>query len=146
MSSFESVEMAVADRSRLVSMARAGLPGEMCALLGGQPGPPIRVMHIIAVRNVAASSNRFILDGAEMLAAEDEIEAAGLEVVGLAHSHPASHAEPSQIDLADAEIYDSQNQFIQVLVSLQGFAPAVKVWRYGTKSGQRCAFEMVLKS
>ena len=68
-----------------------------------------------------------------MLNVEREIDEAGLVVVGVMHSHPTSEATPSATDLADARVYDPQAVFVQVIVSMQGFAPTIRAWRYATK-------------
>ncbi len=82
--------------------------------------------------NSLASPTAFALDGAEMIAAEDRVDAAGDELIGVWHSHPTSEAVPSATDLADAAIYDPNATLLQVLVSMQGFAPQVRAYRYET--------------
>ena len=118
-------------------MARSALPNEMCALIGGRRSDSLEFELVVGVRNSAKSPDRFALDGAEMLAAEDRIEHAGLEVVGIAHSHPVSEAKPSDTDLADAVTYDPESSLVHVIVSMQGFTPAIRAWRYPTKRDQR---------
>lgn len=124
---------------QLIGMARAALPHEVCGLLVG-PAPidwdgsdPIVVSGVERVRNVANSPMRFVLDPESMLNAEREINEAGFVVVGVMHSHPTSEATPSTTDLADALVYDPQAVFVQVIVSMQGFAPTIRAWRYAAK-------------
>ena len=117
-------------------MARAALPNEACGLLAGSIGPDragrgVVIDDIRPVANRLDSPRRFELDGAAMLIAEDAIAAEGLEVVGVFHSHPASEARPSARDVADALVFDPRHRFVHLIASMQGFAPTVRVWRYG---------------
>ena len=65
-----------------------------------------------------------------MIAAEKRICEDGHEVIGVWHSHPTSPPVPSETDLGDAAVYDPSGCFVQVLVSMQGFAPQVKAYSY----------------
>ena len=126
-------------------MARATLPNEMCALVGGTTTPLAATM-LLGVKNSAASPTRFALDGGEMLAAELRIEESSFEVVAIAHSHPASQAIPSVTDVVDASLYDPTNSLIHVIVSMQGFAPAVMAWRFSGDQTTRVATYVTLSS
>ena len=122
--------------SQLVGMARAALPHEVCGLLVGpasidwESSEPIVVTGVERVHNAAASPIRFVLDPESMLRTERAIDEAGLVVVGVMHSHPTSEARPSVTDLADAQMYDPQAVYVQVIVSMQGFAPTIRAWRW----------------
>jgi proteasome lid subunit RPN8/RPN11 len=124
---------------QLVGMARAALPNEVCGLLIGpaaidwNSGQPIVVSGIERVRNAAESATSFVLDPESMLAVERTVDEAGLVVMGVVHSHPTSEARPSASDLADATIYDPQAVYVQVIISMQGFAPTIRAWRYPAK-------------
>jgi proteasome lid subunit RPN8/RPN11 len=123
---------------QLVGMARAALPHEVCGLLVGpasinwESSEALVVSGVERVRNAAGSPTRFVLDPESMLAVERAMNEAGLVVVGVMHSHPTSEATPSATDLADAQMYDPQAFFIQVIVSMQGFAPTIRAWRYAS--------------
>ena len=113
-------------------MARAALPNEACGLIGGTTtdgGWHAASVH--PVKNTLASPTAFALDGAAMIDAENRIDDAGNELLGVWHSHPSAEAVPSPTDLADAARYDPHGVLLQVLVSMQGFAPQVRAYRYG---------------
>lgn len=74
-------------------------PLEACGLLAGKDG---RVQRVIPVRNQAQSPVRFVMDPYEQLQAFDSIEASGLELLGIFHSHPAGPETASATDLAEA--------------------------------------------
>jgi len=124
---------------QLVGMARAALPHEVCGLLVGpaaidwHSSEPIVVSGVERVRNAAESPTRFVLDPEPMLAVERTVDEAGLVVVGVMHSHPTREARPSTSDLADAAMYDPLAFYVQVIISMQGFAPTIRAWRYPTK-------------
>ena len=73
-------------------------PEEACGLAAGRPG---LVEQIYPVANRLHSSTRFEMDPLEQLRAFQEIEAAGLELVAIYHSHPLGPPNPSPTDLAE---------------------------------------------
>jgi [CysO sulfur-carrier protein]-S-L-cysteine hydrolase len=78
-------------------------PEEACGLLSGQIEARIyRVAAIIPTTNELHSPNRFRIDPHEQLAAFNQIEAQGLELVGIYHSHPTGPPKPSPTDIAEA--------------------------------------------
>ncbi len=135
-------------------MARVCLPHEACALLSGRIDPPggsgdeeaIVVFAVHSVANSLRSPTAFALDGAEMMAAEELIDAAGQTLIGVMHSHPTSAAVPSQRDLADANNYDPNADLVQIIVSLQGFVPSVRAFRYHGNGGAPDEFELILST
>ena len=74
-------------------------PLEACGLLAGTGS---QVEKVILVRNQAQSPIRFVMDPYEQLAAFEWIEAQGLELVGIFHSHPAGPETASVTDIAEA--------------------------------------------
>jgi proteasome lid subunit RPN8/RPN11 len=75
------------------------VPLEACGLLAGKED---RVEKVILVRNQAQSPVRFLMDPYEQLNAFDSIDAAGLDLVGIFHSHPAGPETVSSTDIAEA--------------------------------------------
>lgn len=75
------------------------VPLEACGLLAGKED---RVEKIIPVRNQEQSPVRFRMDPYEQLRAFDWIEAHGLELLGIFHSHPAGPEVVSLTDIANA--------------------------------------------
>ncbi len=128
----QELRLSIELHDRLVSIARAMLPNEACGLIGGTRADDLLIVTSVhAVTNEKAAPTAFALDGQGMIDAENRIDAAGDVVLGVWHSHPASSAVPSATDLADAAIYDPGGSMLQVLVSMQGFAPQVRAYRYG---------------
>lgn len=74
-------------------------PLEACGLLAGTNK---RVEKIYRVRNALQSKVRFRMDAREQLAAFENAEAAGLEILAIYHSHPQGPSAPSLTDLAEA--------------------------------------------
>ena len=81
------------------SHVQSCLPSEACGLLAGKAGVVERVMPI---RNDAGSAVRFRMNPREQLAAFDSIDASGLELLGIFHSHPEGPESPSATDIAEA--------------------------------------------
>ena len=74
-------------------------PLEACGLLAGNN---ITVQKVIFVRNQAQSPVRFVMDPYEQLQAFEWIDAQGLELIGIFHSHPAGPETVSATDIAEA--------------------------------------------
>ena len=51
------------------------------------------------VTNVNASPDRFSMDAGDLIRAYERAASAGMDVVGIFHSHPSSEAFPSETDL-----------------------------------------------
>jgi len=118
-------------RERAIAIARAALPNESCGLLGGhQVSEQVEVASVHSVANSLGVPTAFALDGAEMIAAEEAIDLLGEKVVGVFHSHPAAAPVPSVRDLQDARDYDPFAAFVHVIVSMQGFVPQLRAYRY----------------
>src|SRR5512139_1361664 len=100
----------------LQAHAEAERPNEACGLLGGTGE---RVCRVYPAENVHHSPTIFELNPAQQIAAFLDIEAAGWEVIGIYHSHPAGPAEPSPTDIAQAYYPDS----VYVIISTMS-APA----------------------
>jgi len=75
------------------------VPLEGCGLLAGKKD---RVENVIVVQNQAQSPVRFVMDPYEQLQAFNWIEAHGLDLLGIFHSHPAGPETVSVTDIAEA--------------------------------------------
>ena len=73
-------------------------------------------------RNAAASSRVYTIDPRDHLRIDREAEAAGLEVVGVVHSHTHTEAFPSATDVAQAP----DPAWHYVIVSLKREQPVVR--------------------
>jgi len=88
--------------------AMEAYPHEGCGLLLGPPGgPPWRVTQVRPAKNLDTerARDRYLMDPADRLAAEEAARAAGLAVVGFYHSHPDHDAYFSRTDLERSEEY-----------------------------------------
>jgi proteasome lid subunit RPN8/RPN11 len=85
--------------SALVAQAEAERPNEACGLLAGIEG---RICRVYPVENLHHSPTRYEMAPVQQIAAFLELEAAGWELSGIYHSHPAGPAEPSPTDIAQA--------------------------------------------
>jgi len=74
-------------------------PLEACGLLGGRQGA---VELVLAVKNAAQSKVLFRMDPKAQLRAMEQIEAEGLEMIAIFHSHPRGPSVPSPTDLNEA--------------------------------------------
>lgn len=77
----------------------SGSPLEACGLLAGKEG---LVEEVIPIANQSQSQVRFRMDPVEQLKAFNRIEAAGLDLLGIYHSHPSGQATLSATDIAEA--------------------------------------------
>lgn len=78
-------------------------PREACGLLLGVEEGARRVRQVIPARNLAAHRDAFTLDPSDFVRADSEARDAGLEILGIFHSHPDRDAVPSRQDLAAAQ-------------------------------------------
>lgn len=105
---FQSPER-IAARAQLLTVleqwCRAAAPHEACALLIGSKHAGLwRIERLWPCCNSwpdpAERSHRFAIDPREQLLAQKWARGLGLELLGSAHSHPASAPVPSASDLA----------------------------------------------
>ncbi len=106
----------------IVAHALEEAPNECVGLLFGRNG---RVERVWRGTNIDRSPYTYQLDPVEQLRAFQEMEGAGLELVGIYHSHTASPAYPSKTDVAKAYYPD----VVYLIVSLQQIPPVVRGFR-----------------
>ena len=83
----------------MLSHLEGHIPLEACGLLAGKND---RVKKVLPVRNQAQSPVRFVMDPYEQLKAFDWIDANGLDLLGIFHSHPTGPETASFTDIAEA--------------------------------------------
>jgi len=105
----------------MVAHAREDLPNECCGLVGGKEG---RATTVYPMRNEFESPLRYKLDSKDNLRVNNEMDAAGEEMVGVYHSHTKSEAYPSQTDVNEAEPWPEPMYLIVSLADSQ--RPVVK--------------------
>jgi proteasome lid subunit RPN8/RPN11 len=76
-----------------------GAPLEACGLLAGKKE---QVEQTLGIRNIERSAVRFRMDPRAQWRAFQQMEAAGLELNGIYHSHPQGPDHPSRIDIAES--------------------------------------------
>jgi proteasome lid subunit RPN8/RPN11 len=74
-------------------------PLEACGMLAGRNGV---VELVLAVKNAAESKVRFLMEPRAQLRAMQQIEAEGLDLLAIFHSHPKGSSEPSPTDIKEA--------------------------------------------
>jgi proteasome lid subunit RPN8/RPN11 len=101
----------------------ACMPEEGCGLLAGRDGLVTLALH---VENAEHSPVRYRMEPRAQLEGLLSIEAQGLDLLGIYHSHPAGPAVPSATDRA--EVYDPETP--------------VLIWCFGAQGWNARAFAM----
>jgi [CysO sulfur-carrier protein]-S-L-cysteine hydrolase len=83
----------------MTAYVNAHAPLESCGLLAGRNST---VEKIFFVRNQAQSPVRYVMDPIEQLHAFEWIEANGMDLLGIFHSHPTGPETVSPTDIAEA--------------------------------------------
>ncbi len=86
----------------LEEAARQGYPLEVCGLLiGRNGGAGVEIVGVTRAANLDAQRphDRYTLNPEDFLRADRDARAAGLDIVGIWHTHPDHPARPSQTDL-----------------------------------------------
>ena len=98
-------------RDEIVAHARAGLPNEACGILAGLDG---RVERFFPAEADEPSPYYYRIESRDQIRIMNEIDEAGLDLVGIYHSHTSSPAFPSRTDAEQAFWPDA----VYVIVSL----------------------------
>lgn len=111
----------------ILAHADAGGDEEVCGILAGtREGDDARVEAVHRAENVAERpETRYLIDPEEQLELIEEIEAAGREVIGFYHSHPAGPPVPSDTD-AERATWPGYSYAICV----PGERPFLDSWRW----------------
>jgi proteasome lid subunit RPN8/RPN11 len=92
-------------REQIARVVEVSYPFEACGLmLGHADAGEVTVERILHARNlnIGRLRDRYLLDPDDFLAADRVARDAGLEIVGIWHSHPDAPARPSSTDLERA--------------------------------------------
>lgn len=113
----------------MVAHALERLPLEACGLLAGPvEAPGVAATHAATFTrctNVAGSSKLYTVDPKEHLRADRAADDAGLEIIGVMHSHTHTDAYPSPTDVAQAP----DPTWHYVIVSLRDDSPSLRSYR-----------------
>jgi proteasome lid subunit RPN8/RPN11 len=107
--------------AEMVTHARQEAPNECCGLLFGRDG---RVERVFRGTNIDCSPLTYQMAPRELLEIP-RMEAQGMDLVGIYHSHPASPARPSSTDVARAFYPDAA----YIIISLATAQPDVRAFR-----------------
>jgi proteasome lid subunit RPN8/RPN11 len=109
---------------QLLDHARAELPNEACALLGGdEDAGQVTSLHL--ARNRLASPYRYDVEPDDLVRIVHGIDAAGQALVAIFHSHPGTDAKPSPSDVREARY-----PVVHLIASLaEPDAPVMRAWR-----------------
>jgi proteasome lid subunit RPN8/RPN11 len=116
------VVIPAAMRDQIVAHARAGLPNEACGIIAGRDG---RAERFFPAQPDEPSPYYYRIDARDQIRIMNEIDDAGLDLVGIYHSHVSSPAYPSRTDSEQAFWPDA----VYLIVSLAGDAPELKGYR-----------------
>jgi proteasome lid subunit RPN8/RPN11 len=108
---------------QMIEHAREEAPNECCGMIAGRDGEVVKVYR---ATNVERSHLRFMIDPKEQLRIDREIEAAGLELTGIYHSHTRTEPRPSETDMIFAKLWPG---VLWVIVGLANGEPDVRTWR-----------------
>lgn len=108
--------------TQMIAEARAANPAEACGLIAGLDGVPTRLYPI---PNGDPSIYRYNMDPKAQLAAMNEIEAHGWDLLAIWHSHTHTPAYPSPTDISLAYYPDS----LYVILSLQEREPVIRAFQ-----------------
>jgi proteasome lid subunit RPN8/RPN11 len=98
------IEIPAEIKDQLVAHALGEFPNEACGLLAGSgageggPDGPVRAERFVPMTNADASPVSYRLDPGEQFRVFNDLDDAGLELVGIYHSHTHSEAYPSETD------------------------------------------------
>jgi [CysO sulfur-carrier protein]-S-L-cysteine hydrolase len=95
----QSLTLTKEQLQRMMAHAEKHTPLEACGLLAGLNS---KVETVVETTNQAQSAVRFVMDPIEQFHAFEWIEANGLELVGIFHSHPTGPETVSPTDIAEA--------------------------------------------
>lgn len=138
-------------REEMVAHAVAGLPYEACGLFAAEQGAAeqeaseqgvAEISQFYPMKNAAASQMIYQLDGKENLEVEIRAEDAGLEIIGVMHSHTHTPAYPSPTDVADASRFDPFGMMHFIIVSLEHEEPYLRSFKI--KDGEIAEEEVVV--
>jgi [CysO sulfur-carrier protein]-S-L-cysteine hydrolase len=101
-----------------------GLPDEACGLIAGRPGTGT-VVTAYRCRNDAASARLYTVNSQDLLRADRDAQARGLEIIGVYHSHTHTEPYPSPTDVAQAP----DPEWHYVIVSLREAEPRLRSYR-----------------
>ncbi len=121
----------------LIAVAKKTQPEEGCGILAGRDG---EITEFFEMENVAHSSEWFELRPEDQFRVVKDIRAKKLKMLGIFHSHPASPARPSELDIQHAFYPDC----LYFILSLEDEAnPTLKAFTIIEDEVARKTFEII---
>jgi proteasome lid subunit RPN8/RPN11 len=118
-----------AQLDQIVAHALENPEQESCGILAGRHG---RVSEIHRARNVAETPRtRFQMDPHDILSITDEIDAAGLDLLGFYHSHTHTQAYPSPTDVADWPARWYPDAYCLICSLMEEDRPSLRAFKIG---------------
>lgn len=137
-----TLRLTEADYRAILAHCYDGLPDEACGLLVGpindrfESTGEVRSVH--PCTNADASARTYTVDPKDFLRANRVAQDAGLEIVGVWHSHTHTDAYPSMTDVKKA----ADPGWIYAIVSLKEGEPALRAYRI--RDGQTHEVDVVV--
>lgn len=85
---------------QMLEQCKKESPAEACGLLGGNDG--LSGNRIFPLENLDASAESYRMDTQKVLSVMRKLDNEGMELNAIYHSHPATPARPSKVDIAQA--------------------------------------------
>ena len=120
----ETVRLPESYRREIVAHALEGKPNEVCGLIAGCDGHPVKLYR--TTNSDPTPRVRYNVEPRELLEALREIEDRGWSLLAIYHSHPESEAYPSGTDV-NLSYYPEAVYLIASLVHED--APVVRAFR-----------------
>jgi len=133
------------DLQTIIDHCNVGYPDEACGILAGRND---RVKRVYSMVNARPGPVSYEMDPEEQFRVMKDIREAGLEMVGLFHSHPGGRAYPSSVDVEKAYWPGTQlpnyPEAVYVIISLiDRAAPVVKGYTINEGSVQETAVTVI---
>lgn len=120
----EALILTAGDLEEIKAQALATAPAECCGILAGEANG--RVTRVFPTVNTRHSADEFLMDPDEQFAVFDAIQAAGLTMLAVYHSHPETPARPSEHDIRMA-FYPDMAYLIASLAENEPRAQAFRI-------------------
>jgi proteasome lid subunit RPN8/RPN11 len=115
------LELPSAFAEQMVTQSRAEAPAEACGLIAGRHGKPVKLFPIA---NADPSIYRYNMDPRAQLAAMQELDEQGWDLLAIYHSHTHTAAFPSPTDVKLAFYPES----LYVIVSLKNEERVIRAY------------------